>query len=73
MAQVLMFKSFLTLAFTLRRLKLEWLFLEKYIYIKCNFLQPGGSMGPRSVWQLLLNEKSENCWKLNNHSSLRKK
>jgi hypothetical protein len=29
--------------------------------ISCQFLMPGGSIGPRYVLQLLFSEKSQNC------------
>jgi hypothetical protein len=29
--------------------------------ISCQFLQPGGSIGPRYVLQLLFSKKSQNC------------
>jgi hypothetical protein len=35
--------------------------------ISCQFLLPGGSIGPRYVLQLLFCLKSQNCQKLNNH------
>jgi hypothetical protein len=36
-------------------------------YIGCQFLLPGGSIGPGYVLQLLFGEKSQNCEQLNNH------
>jgi len=29
--------------------------------ISCKILQPGGSIGPKCVFQLLISEKSQNC------------